>query len=250
MPRYFIEVAYNGKLYAGFQKQQNANTIQAEVEKALTIYFRSEFELTGASRTDTGVHAIQNFFHFDSEALPAKEILSVSVYRLNAILPPAIVIKNIFQVTGEAHCRFDAISRTYEYVIYKEKNPFLFDSCFFYPYKLDFDKLNIAASEIMKYTSFVSFSKKSTQVRTYDCNINESEWYMKEGLLIYRVTANRFLRGMVRGLVGTMLKVGRNRMSMESFRLLLQQADPTSVDFSVPPHALTLIAVNYKNNKN
>lgn len=245
MPRYFIEVAYNGESYAGFQKQQNANTIQAEIEKALSTYFRSVFELTGSSRTDAGVHALQNFFHFDSEALPGSEILSKSAYRLNAILPPAIVVKNIIPMPAEAHCRFDAISRTYEYAVYSEKDPFLLGRAYFYPYQLDIGQLNAAAKEIMLYTNFEAFSKRSTQVHTYNCSILESEWFERDGRLVYRVTANRFLRGMVRGLVGTMLNVGRNKTDIETFRSIIQNADPSQANFSVPPQGLSLIGVKF-----
>lgn len=244
MPRYFIEVAYNGASYAGFQKQQNANTIQAEVEKALGTYFRSVFELTGSSRTDAGVHALQNYFHFDAYGI-GDEALAKAVYHLNAILPPAIVVKGIIPKPENAHCRFEALSRTYEYSIYREKDPFLLDRAYFYPYELDTRLLRSVAQEITRHNSFEAFSKRSTQVHTYNCTIIESEWHERGGLLVYRVTANRFLRGMVRGLVGTMLKAGRNKMTEEGFRSVILSSDPAQADFSVPPQGLTLISVNY-----
>ena len=153
MPRYFIEVSYKGTLYAGFQAQQNANTIQDEIEKALAVYFKQSFSLTGSSRTDAGVHALQNFFHFDFEFAEIPNLDKVA-YHLNAILPPDIVIKNIFAVKDDAHSRFDAKYRTYEYTIYAHKDPFLSDYAYFYPYKIDIDLLNQAASGLKGMKNF------------------------------------------------------------------------------------------------
>lgn len=245
MPRYFIEVAYKGTNYAGFQIQDNANTIQSEVEKALSTYFRTGFSLTGSSRTDAGVHAKQNFFHFDSDDLKNQIDFTKAIYHLNAILPLDIVIKSINRVNEAAHCRFDAKSRTYEYSIYQNKNPFLQDMAFFYPLKLDFDLLQNLATELMKHNNFESFSKRSTQVHTYNCNIYSSEWVFNNGTLIYRVTANRFLRGMVKGLAGTMLKSASKNQSINQFQTIITSKNPAMVDFSVPSHGLTLLQVNF-----
>ncbi|MEJ7627705.1 MAG: tRNA pseudouridine synthase A [Ferruginibacter sp.] len=247
MPRYFIEVAYTGTGFGGFQKQENTNTIQGEIEKALSTYFREQFELTGSSRTDAGVNALQNYFHFDSEHFDNKKIKS-ALYNLNSILPLPIVVKNIWAMPEGAHCRFDAISRTYEYIICQVKDPYVSDRSYFYPYELDQELLNLAAAEIIKNKSFEAFSKKNTQVQTFMCSISESQWVFKEGLLIYRVTANRFLRGMVKGLVGTMLKVGRNKIDIAAFKSILGSAEQSLVDFSVPSHALTLLFVKYNYN--
>jgi len=247
MPRYFIEVAYTGTGFGGFQKQENTNTIQGEIEKALSTYFRKQFELTGSSRTDAGVHALQNYFHFDNENLNSK-IVNNALYNLNAILPLPIVVKNIWCMPEGAHCRFDAISRTYEYIICQVKDPFFSDRSYFYPYELDHGLLNLAAAEILKNKNFEAFSKKNTQVQTFICSISESQWVFKEGLLIYRVTANRFLRGMVKGLVGTMLKVGRNKIDIPAFKNILGSSEQSLVDFSMPSHALTLLSVKYNDN--
>ena len=244
MPRYFIEVSYRGTDYAGFQAQQNANTIQDEVEKALLTYFREKCSLTGSSRTDAGVHALQNFFHFDFEFAPI-HLWDKVVYHLNAILPGDIVVKRIFAVKDDAHCRFDAVHRTYEYSLYMNKDPFLEDRAYFYPYKLNVELLNEAASILKTVKNFESFSKRNTQVKTFNCTIMESEWSYKNGLLIYRVTANRFLRGMVKGLVGTMLKVGREKISVNDFIQIIESKDAARVDFSVPPQGLKLIQVAY-----
>ena len=245
MPRYFIEVAYKGTNYAGFQIQDNANTIQSEIEKAFSTYFRIGFSLTGSSRTDAGVHAKQNFFHFDSDHFKDEFDFTKPIYHLNAILPLDIVIKSINPVNESAHCRFDAKSRTYEYLIYQNKDPFLQDMAFFYPFNLDAELLQALASELTKHSNFESFSKRSTQVHTFNCNIYSSEWIFNKGMLTYRVTANRFLRGMVKGLVGTMLKSASKNQSINQFQTIITSKNPAMVDFSVPSHGLTLLQVNF-----
>ena len=241
MPRYFIEVAYKGTAYSGFQVQKNANSIQAEIEKAMLIYFKKGFELTGSSRTDTGVHALQNFFHFDADA----EIVDAS-YQLNAILPADIVIKKIFPVAADAHCRFDARSREYRYYTYASKNPFIADGAYYFPYTLNIDSMQAAATEIMNHHDFTSFSKRNTQVKTFGCDIMQSEWIREEDGLLYKVKANRFLRGMVKGLVGTMLQVGRGKLSIEQFRDIIISKDCSRADFSPASHGLFLIAVEFQ----
>lgn len=239
MSRFFIEVSYNGGRYGGFQIQLNANTIQQEVQKALRIYFRNDFELTGSSRTDAGVHAYQNYFHFDQEGMEADQ-LEGAVYHLNAILPDDIVVKKIFQVTETSHCRFDAISRTYAYNVYRQKNPFLQDRGYYFPYPLDLEIMNHAASLLLDYTDFEAFSKKNTQVNNFNCHLTQSCWEEKEGCITYRVTGNRFLRGMVRGLVGTMLRVGTGKIDLSGFSAIIKSRDVKKVDFSVPGHGLFL----------
>lgn len=257
MPRYFIELSYKGAAYSGFQVQKNSNTIQSEMEKALGIFFKKTFSLTGASRTDTGVHALQNYFHFDSELPLIDEIieeengeemvaLEKSVYNLNAILPRDIVIKRIFPVTEEAHCRFDAVSREYKYFIYQNKNPFLDDRAYYFPFKLDVEKLNIASSIILQHKDFTSFSKKNTQVNNFICQIIKSKWIQENEALVYNVKANRFLRGMVKALVGTMLRVGRQIISLDEFEKIFESKDCCKADFSVPAHGLFLINVEYE----
>jgi tRNA pseudouridine38-40 synthase len=244
MPRYFLEVSYKGNNYSGFQKQDNANSIQSEIEKAFGIFFRSQFEMTCSSRTDTAVHALQNFFHFEFE----EKIDQYSLYHINAILPADIVAKNIHPVKSNAHSRFHAVSREYKYYIYRKKNPFISDRAYFYPYTLDFVKLQQAAYSILKYTNFTTFSKRRTQVKTFECSILKSEWAKENDCDVYCVRANRFLRGMVRGLVGTMLHVGRNKLSVDEFEKIIESGDPAKADFSVPGHGLFLVAVNYPEN--
>jgi tRNA pseudouridine38-40 synthase len=245
MPRYFIRVVYKGTNYAGFQVQHNANSVQAEVEKSLRIFFKTDFQLTCSSRTDAGVHALCNYFHFDSDIPFELEKLTKSIYNLNAILPSDIVINAIIQVHNNAHCRFDAISREYKYYIYKSKDPFLSETAFYYPYSIDVDKLNEAADLIKQYSDFTTFSKRNTQVKTFNCKILESKWIIKEGCIVYSVKANRFLRGMVRGLTGTMLRVGTGRISIDAFKTIVESKDCSQADFSVPPQGLFLVNVSY-----
>ena len=239
--RYFLEVSYKGTNYSGFQSQKNANTIQDEIEKALLIFFKKQIVLICSSRTDAGVHALQNFFHFDYE----KKIASKHIYNINAILPADIVIKNINQVKSDSHCRFDAISREYKYYTYQQKNPFINDRGFYFPYKVDIKLLNKAASIIMDYSDFTSFSKRNTQVKTFECKIYESKWSRENDFLIYHVKADRFLRGMVKALTSTMLKVGIGKLSIEDFKNIIEAKNCAKASFAVPAHGLFLINVQY-----
>lgn len=241
MSRYFLEVSYKGTNYSGFQTQKNANSVQAEVEKAFTILQKEIVVLTGSSRTDAGVHALQNYFHFDFEGV----IHSQFLYKINAIMPSDIVIKQVIPVSPEAHCRFDAISREYKYFIYRQKNPFLNDRAFYFPYKLDIEKLQQAADIIKCYQDFTSFSKRNTQVKTFVCEIQESRWVYENDCLVYIVRGNRFLRGMVRALTATMLKAGRGAISTQEFIKIIEAKDCTQASFAVPPHGLFLTAVRY-----
>lgn len=234
-----------GTYYSGFQIQQNANSIQSEIGKALKIFFKADFLLTGASRTDAGVHALRNYFHFDSENMPSKDLVDNIIYNLNAILPEDIVVKQIFKVGINSHSRFDAVAREYKYFIYQNKNPFLKDRAYYYPYKLDINKLQVVAELLTNYVDFSSFAKKNTQVKTNNCNVIFSKWLQYENQLIYNVKANRFLRGMVRGLVGTMLKVGSGRTTIEEFIDIIDRKDYSKADFSVPPQGLFLIDIEY-----
>lgn len=241
MPRYFIEVSYKGTNYSGFQIQNNANSIQAEIEKALEIFYKRKFELTGSSRTDAGVHARQNFFHFDTDVA-----IKEDGYNLNAILPWDIVVKNISAVADKAHSRFDAKSREYHYYIYKQKNPFLHETAYFIPYPLDIELLQQAAKEIFNHTDFTSFSKRNTQVNSFLCTIYMSEWVQEANCWVYKVKANRFLRGMVKGLVGTMLLVGKKKITMEEFKKIIESRDCSNADFSVSSHGLFLHEVSFQ----
>jgi tRNA pseudouridine38-40 synthase len=242
MPRYFLEVLYRGTNYSGFQSQKNANSIQEEIEKAFEVLHREKVTMTGSSRTDAGVHALQNFFHFDFE----NPINPQSVYKLNAILPADIVIKSITPGAADAHARFDAVTREYKYFIYQKKDPFLADRAFYYPYKISMDMLEAAATIVMEYQDFTSFSKRNTQVKTFICKVHRSQWIYENGCLVYNIAANRFLRGMVRALTATMVKVGRGTIDLEQFRRIIESKDCTQASFAVPPQGLFLVAVNFK----
>ena len=244
MPRYFIEVSYKGTAYSGFQVQKNANSIQAEIEKALSVFFKQTFSLTGSSRTDTGVHALQNYFHFDTIQPLAEK--AGFIYNLNAILPLDIVVKRIFLVDENAHCRFDAVSREYNYFIYRDKNPFLQDRAYYFPYTVDIDKLKQASELVLLNKDFTSFSKRNTQVKNFTCDIKKSGWMREKNTLVYQVESNRFLRGMVKGLVGTMLRVGTGKITLDQFEDIIKNRDCTKADFSVPPHGLFLMKVAYQ----
>jgi tRNA pseudouridine38-40 synthase len=241
MPRYFLEVAYKGTAYSGFQVQNNAVTIQSAVEKALQVLLRDPITLTGSSRTDAGVHALQNYFHFDTPL----ELQEKLLYNLNAILPGDIAAKRLFKVADDAHSRFHATAREYRYYIYRQKDPFLADRAYFFPFTLDLAALNTAAGILQEYRDFTSFSKRNTQVKTFICDIQHSLWYEEGDTLIYHVKANRFLRGMVRGLVATMLRVGRGTLSLDGFREVIEAKDCGKADFAAPPQGLFLVAVHY-----
>lgn len=241
MARYFLEVAYRGTAYSGFQSQENANTIQQEVEQAFRTLQRNAVVLTGSSRTDAGVHALQNFFHFDFESPLHPQF----VYKINAILPSDIVVRSVKQVADDAHCRFDASSRVYDYFIYRSKDPFLEDRAWYFPYTLNMEALQEAAALLMRHHDFTSFSKRNTQVKTFECSIMESSWRQEQDCLVYRVRANRFLRGMVRALVATMLQVGRGTLSLEDFTAVIDAKDCTRASFAAPAHGLFLVEVCY-----
>ncbi len=241
MPRYFLEVSYMGTAYSGFQVQGNAHTIQAEVEKAFEVLQKERVTMTPSSRTDAGVHALQNYFHFDYEGVVHPQF----VYKINAILPDDVVIKQLIAVGPGAHSRFDALSREYKYYIYQHKDPFLPDRAFFFPYKLGMDRLQQAAAIVREYEDFTSFSKRNTQVKTFNCRILESEWFWEDDCMVYHVKADRFLRGMVRALTATMLKIGRDKMSLDEFRAIIQAKDCTRASFAVPAKGLFLVKVDY-----
>lgn len=239
MPRYFLEVSYDGSHYSGFQKQKNSNTIQAEVEKAFQTLHRKPVFLTGSSRTDTGVHALQNYFHFDFK----EDIHPQFLYKANAILPDDIVLRNLILMPDQAHARFDAVSREYEYRIYTRKNPFLKNHALYYPYKVDLEMLQQAAILIKDQTSFFAFSKTNTQVSNFNCNIINCNWSQLEGVLMFHIEGNRFLRGMVRLLTASTLQVGRGRVSLSQFENYFKESCKTK--YSVPPHGLFLKAVKF-----
>lgn len=241
MSRYFLEVAYDGGSFGGFQIQTNQDTIQGEVEKALETIYRQAFELTGASRTDAGVHGLQNFFHFDTQ-LP---IESKHLYNLNALLPKTIVAKAFYEVPSHAHARFDAVKRAYLYKIHTVKNPFLEGFSWLYPYSVNIELMQKASQTLLSYSNFETFSKKNTQVNNFECRITKANWEQTKEGYTFHIESNRFLRGMIRGLVGTLLQVGRGQISLERWHQIVAARNEQLADFSTPAHGLYLSLIEY-----
>ena len=240
--RYFIEFAYNGKNYHGWQSQPNASSVQETLSKAISVILRSEIELMGAGRTDTGVHAKQMFAHFDTEENLETDFL---VAKLNSYLPKDIVIYRIILVSEEAHARFDAVKRTYEYHIHTYKNAFENESSWYVFQKLDLEKMNKAAKMLFDFEDFQCFSKVNTDVKTYNCKIMEANWQQKGEKLIFTIAADRFLRNMVRAIVGTLVEIGSGKKALEDFKNIIESKDRTQAGTSVPAHGLYLTKVEY-----
>jgi tRNA pseudouridine38-40 synthase len=245
MPRYFIELGYRGTDFHGWQIQKNAaRTVQAVLNDALSTLLREPIVTLGSSRTDAGVHAVHNVAHFTTSVEMPDDV----VRKLNFILPSDVVVYNITPVRDNAHARFDAIARYYEYHISYKKNPFNQLFSLYYPYpKLDINLLNEIASYYKSQKDFAAFGKKHSQVKTTLCDIELCEWYYdtERELLIFRVKANRFLRGMVRALVQTSIQIGRGNISFHQLPHIFEARDNTKTDFSAPPNGLMLMKVFY-----
>ena len=242
--RYFIELSYNGKNYHGWQMQPEASSVQQTINEAISKILRSDINIVGAGRTDAGVHATQMFAHFDFDS--ALDTLDLK-NKLNAFLPEDIVIQSIFLTDDEVHARFDAKSRSYEYRIWLGRNPFLVDTTWqLYHQRLDIEKMNEAAQVLLDYTNFKCFSKSKTDVRTYNCKISNAEWKLDGNSLIFHITADRFLRNMVRAVVGTLIDIGLAKKSKQDFIDIINSEDRTKAGFSVPAHGLFLTNVTYK----
>lgn len=243
MARYFIQFSYDGTRYHGWQRQPNGITVQEELEKALTIIIGEKTETLGAGRTDAGVHARMMVAHFDT----ANEIDEQNMsYRLNRILPPDIAVSNIERVSDDAHARFDAKSRTYQYIVTTKKNPFLNGRADFEYCEMDWDKMNEAASLLKNHIDFTSFSKLHTDVKTNNCVITEAYWRPAgDGVYVFTITADRFLRNMVRAIVGTLLVIGRGKMSVEKFEQIIEAKDRCKAGTSAPAEGLYLTDVSY-----
>lgn len=239
--RYFIEFSYNGKAYFGWQSQPHSISIQEVMEKSLSIFLRKTISVTGAGRTDTGVHARQMFAHFDYDGV----IIPNFIQRLNAFLPKDISIHHIYRVKQEAHARFDALQRSYEYHISPKKNPFLVDFAYSFGGKLNLDLMNKACEILLQNNDFQCFAKSKTDVKTYICCIKEAYFKQKDDLLIFHISADRFLRNMVRAIVGTLLDVGQNKISLSDFQNIIDSKNRSNAGFSVPAHALYLTKVVY-----
>jgi tRNA pseudouridine38-40 synthase len=240
--RYFIELAYDGTKYHGWQVQQNAVSVQELLNKALTTLLRQPIETIGCGRTDTGVHAKEYFAHFDGPQLTGG---AVNLRGLNALLPHDIAIKRIIPVHADAHARFDATLRSYEYHIHFEKNPFLNGYSWLLRDRPNLELMNKAALIIMEYIDFSCFSKSNTQVKTNNCKIAKAVWEQTDNGIIFKITADRFLRNMVRAIVGTLLLVGKGEMQPEEIRDIIESKNRSNAGMSVPACGLYLTEVKY-----
>ena len=243
MPRYFIEFSYDGSSYHGLQKQPNSETIQECIEFNMSKFLGLNIDLTLAGRTDTGVHARQMFAHFDIDIDFSQDNFCRS---LNMMLPKDICVESLSLVNENDHARFDAISRTYEYFINLKKNPFNYKLAYYIRDELDIVKMNKSCSKLLNHTDFKCFSKSNTDVKTFDCDISFAKWDMIEGGYKFTITSNRFLRNMVRSIVGTMIDIGRLKVSQTDFQKILDSRNRSEAGLSVPALGLFLNNIKYE----
>jgi tRNA pseudouridine38-40 synthase len=243
--RYFIELAYNGAAYHGWQRQDSATSVQEVLETGLRYKMGQEGGITGCGRTDAGVHARQFFAHFDfPDELQAQDLNDLCK-ALNRYLPNDIAIYRIFRVSSSAHARFDAHARTYKYYINQEKNPFTTNLGWNHHFDFDLKNMNAAAASLKTYTDFTSFAKLHTDVKTNNCKVSEAWWEQKDGQLIFTITADRFLRNMVRAVVGTLTQVGRGKITIDDLHAIIQSKNRSNAGMSVPAAGLFLHTVVY-----
>ena len=241
--RYFIRLGYRGAGFHGWQVQPHDTSVQQVIEEAMATLLRVPTPVTGAGRTDAGVNARLMVAHFDAEQ-PIKDIDRL-VHSLNALLPADIAIYGITPVHDDAHARFDATSRTYKYFAVTHKDPFRYPLAWKCPTDLDFDLMNSAAARLLEYTDFTSFSKLHTDVKTNNCRITHAAWAQEDGQWVFTITADRFLRNMVRAIVGTLVEVGRHKMTVEEFCQVIERKDRCAAGTSMPGHALFLWDITY-----
>ena len=241
--RYFVWFSYDGTAYHGWQIQPNGNSVQAELQRALSTLLREEISVTGAGRTDAGVHARQMVAHFDfSEAIDLEQL----AYKLNRILPCDIAVDRVELVDDDMHARFSATSRTYHYYFHTKKDPFRRPFSTELHYELDFDKMNEAGRILMTYDDFGAFCKSHSDVKTTLCRVTKAEWVQtSETSWYFEITANRFLRNMVRAVVGTLIDVGRGRLTLDDFRKVIEEKRRTEAGESMPANALFLENIRY-----
>jgi len=239
--RYFIELSYDGTPFVGWQRQPAGDSVQSCLEDALSILFRKPLSIVGAGRTDAGVHAVQLFAHVDIDDHIDKDL----TFRLNKLLPKEIAVRNIIPVTQDAHARFDAVSRSYRYNLTTQKNPFLQKRSYHFAKPLDVELMNQAAKILIDHKDFKCFSKSKTDVKTYICDIQHAHWQQDGSELGFFIQANRFLRNMVRAIVGTLIAVGLRKISISDFEAILASRDRSQAGYSVPAHGLYLEKVSY-----
>jgi tRNA pseudouridine38-40 synthase len=242
--RYFIKLAYNGANYHGWQIQDNASTVQQELNDKISLMLNEKVNLVGCGRTDTGVHAREFYAHFDLPDTYGK-VDEMLAFRLNAFLPEDIVIYEVFQVPSDFHARFDARSRTYKYYISREKDPFRSGLTYYYHAPLNIQKMNEAVSFLFQYEDFTSFSKLHTQTKTNNCRIMEAGWEEKDEMFVFTIKADRFLRNMVRAVVGTLLEIGKGKLEVGDMKRIIEAKDRSQAGFSVPAQGLFLEKIEY-----
>jgi tRNA pseudouridine38-40 synthase len=240
--RYFIEIAYNGSNYFGWQMQPDALSVQQTLEEALSTLLRNEIKVVGAGRTDTGVHAKQLFAHFDYEKIDDPQTL---VFRLNSFLAKDVSVKNIFPVQDEAHARFNALEREYQYIVSLGKDPFSEGFAYQLHHRPNLETMNEAAKLLLDYQDFQCFSRSNTDVKTYNCKVRKAKWEEDNNRLIFTISADRFLRNMVRAIVGTLLDVGFGKTSIEEFHSILKSKNRVNAGASAPAQGLFLNKINY-----
>ncbi|MFC5044259.1 tRNA pseudouridine(38-40) synthase TruA [Aquimarina hainanensis] len=243
--RYFIELSYKGTNYHGWQRQPNAISVQEVLETALSTLLRTHIEIVGAGRTDAGVHARKIMAHFDVITSIDEELLT---YKLNSLLPVDIAIHSVDRVTDDAHARFDALSRSYEYFVNVRKDPFGTGTSYYVKKELDLDKMNRAAKMLLNYTNFKCFSKSKTDVKTYNCTITNAEWKTKGDRMVFMISANRFLRNMVRAIVGTLIEIGEGKLELCDLEVIIESENRSNAGYSVPAQGLFLTEVKYPQN--
>lgn len=241
--RYFLKLSYNGAPFHGWQVQPNAVSVQSTIEEALSTVLRENISIVGAGRTDTGVNARQMYAHFDYD----KEILDFGklINSLNRLVGKDIAIYDIIKVADDAHARFDATARTYKYFVTHQKSPFLYPLSWHCPQSLDYEKMNEACEVLKRHIDFTSFSKLHTDVKTNNCRIDYAHWQKEGEMMVFTITADRFLRNMVRAVVGTLVEVGRGKISVDEFEQIILKKDRCSAGTSMPPQALFLWKVDY-----
>ena len=238
-----MQISFNGTRYHGWQVQPNALTVQEMIEKALALLLDEEISVTGAGRTDTGVHAAFYMLHFETSRTISSH--NQLVYRLNRFLPSDIAVQKVFEVSNEAHARFSAVSRTYTYYLSAVKAPFHNDTCYVYPVPLDIRAMNDAAGTLKEYEDFTSFSRLHSDVKTNNCRIIHAEWIKNGDMLVFTIQADRFLRNMVRAIVGTLLKAGRGEITTKDFRKIIELKNRGAAGASAPARGLFLSGIQY-----
>jgi tRNA pseudouridine38-40 synthase len=244
--RYLLELSFNGANYHGWQIQPNSSSVQETIEKVISTILSEKISIVGAGRTDTGVHASYFCAHFDHKNEIEDKV--DFIYKLNSFLPVDISINNIYKVKNDFHARFDAISRTYQYKLHTEKNPFLANNSYYLRKDIDFNKMNLAVLKLFNYKDFKCFSKSNTDVHTFDCEIKSASWTFKENHWVFEISANRFLRNMIRAIVGTLIEIGEGKYEISHLDHVIKSKNREVAGYSVPAQGLYLSNIMYPKN--